>query len=220
MSTKASSGNNIDAKREEFRKYLEKEGVLEYLTKQLVKLMEEADKPSNALDYLKNNFTGKDPEDSKLKVENLEKENEQLKEKIKLLESEKNDLKLKLKELESASASDGSLAPAQQTAETKESDEDDAMETGEDKDETKSPSKSVETAALSPEPSKFDEPRSPVLSDKKEDATESSSKVDDISSNDKMDSDESKEKPEGDENSMTTGGKGMEDGSLDTSKTE
>ena len=48
-----------------------------------------------------------------------------------------------------------------------ESDEDDAMETGEDKDETKSPSKSVDTAALSPEPSKFDEPRSPVLSDKK-----------------------------------------------------
>lgn len=41
------------------------------------------------------------------------------------------------------------------------------METGEDKDETKSPSKSVDTAALSPEPSKFDEPRSPVLSDKK-----------------------------------------------------
>ena len=48
-----------------------------------------------------------------------------------------------------------------------ESDEDDAMETGEDKDESKSPSKSVDTAALSPEPSKFDEPRSPVLSDKK-----------------------------------------------------
>ena len=48
-----------------------------------------------------------------------------------------------------------------------ESDEDDAMETGEDKDETKSPSKSVDTAASSPEPSKFDEPRSPVLSDKK-----------------------------------------------------
>ena len=35
MSTKGSTGN-IDAKREEFRKYLEKEGVLEYLTKQLV----------------------------------------------------------------------------------------------------------------------------------------------------------------------------------------
>ena len=47
-----------------------------------MKLYEEADKPSNALDYLKNNFTGKDPEDSKLKVENLEKENEQLKEKV------------------------------------------------------------------------------------------------------------------------------------------
>ena len=35
--TKGSSGgNSIDAKREEFRKYLDKEGVLEYLTKQLV----------------------------------------------------------------------------------------------------------------------------------------------------------------------------------------
>merc|ERR1712203_428258 len=92
-------------------------------------------------------------------------------------------------------------------------DEDDAMETGEEKDESKSPSKSVDTAALSPDPSKFDEPRSPVLSDPPAVATESSSKADDISSNDKMDSDESKEKPEGDENSMTTGGKGIEEGS-------
>merc|ERR1712018_425096 len=89
MSTKGSAGNSIDAKREEFRKYLDKEGVLEYLTKQLVRLYEEADKPSNALDYLKNNFSGKDTEVAQLKAENLEKENVQLKEKIKVLESEK-----------------------------------------------------------------------------------------------------------------------------------
>ena len=38
MSTKGNSGSSMDAKREEFRKYLEKEGVLEYLTKQLVRL--------------------------------------------------------------------------------------------------------------------------------------------------------------------------------------
>merc|ERR1712110_553160 len=73
---------------EEFRKYLEKEGVLEYLTKQLVKLYEETDKPTSALDYLKNSCSGKDGEDSKLKIELLEKENQQLKEKNKALESE------------------------------------------------------------------------------------------------------------------------------------
>ena len=115
MSTKGSTGN-IDAKREEFRKYLEKEGVLEYLTKQLVspsyvliifrtlesnekiikfytfkylfifiqqvRLYEEADKPSNALDYLKNNFNGKETEVAQLKAENLEKENQELKERV------------------------------------------------------------------------------------------------------------------------------------------
>merc|ERR1711997_1041290 len=93
-------GKNIDAKREEFRKYLEKEGVLEYLTKQLVKLYEETDKPTSALDYLKNSCSGKDGEDSKLKIELLEKENQQLKEKNKALESERDTLQLKVKELE------------------------------------------------------------------------------------------------------------------------
>ena len=44
MSTKGNSGSSMDAKREEFRKYLEKEGVLEYLTKQLVRLASLLDK--------------------------------------------------------------------------------------------------------------------------------------------------------------------------------
>jgi hypothetical protein len=100
MSAEVGSGKNIDAKREEFRKYLEKEGVLEYLTKQLVKLYEETDKPSSALDYLKNSCSGKDGEDSKLKIELLEKENQQLKEKNKALENERDTLQLKVKELE------------------------------------------------------------------------------------------------------------------------
>ena len=47
-----------------------------------VRLYEEADKPSNALDYLKNNFSGKDTEVAQLKAENLEKENLQLKETV------------------------------------------------------------------------------------------------------------------------------------------
>ena len=51
--------NMVDAKREEFRKYLEKEGILESLTKALVTLYEEPEKPNDALGYLKNNFAGK-----------------------------------------------------------------------------------------------------------------------------------------------------------------
>ena len=38
MSSAKGNSGSMDAKREEFRKYLEKEGVLEYLTKQLVSL--------------------------------------------------------------------------------------------------------------------------------------------------------------------------------------
>jgi hypothetical protein len=45
----AQPGN--EAKREEFRKYLEKNGVLDALTKVLVGLYEEPDKPNDALEY-------------------------------------------------------------------------------------------------------------------------------------------------------------------------
>merc|ERR1711994_1165964 len=67
----------------------EKEGVLEFLTKQLVKLYEETDKPENALDYLKNNVVGSQPPINESRIEELEKENSSLKEKIKVLEAEK-----------------------------------------------------------------------------------------------------------------------------------
>lgn len=40
-----------DSKREEFRKYLEKAGVMDALTKVLVNLYEEPEKPANALEY-------------------------------------------------------------------------------------------------------------------------------------------------------------------------
>lgn len=42
-----------DSKREEFRKYLEKTGVLDALTKTLVCLYEESEKPNDALDFVK-----------------------------------------------------------------------------------------------------------------------------------------------------------------------
>jgi hypothetical protein len=46
-----------DSKREEFRKYLEKAGVLDVLTKTLVCLYEEPEKPNNAIDFLKKNLS-------------------------------------------------------------------------------------------------------------------------------------------------------------------
>ena len=46
-----------DSKREEFRKYLEKSGVLDALTKTLVCLYEEPEKPNNALDFLRKNIS-------------------------------------------------------------------------------------------------------------------------------------------------------------------
>lgn len=41
----------IDSKREEFRKYLERAGVMDALTKVLVSLYEETEKPDDALEY-------------------------------------------------------------------------------------------------------------------------------------------------------------------------
>ncbi|KAJ8918924.1 hypothetical protein NQ315_016826, partial [Exocentrus adspersus] len=41
-----------EGKREEFRKYLEKNGIMDALTKVLVNLYEEVDKPENALQYI------------------------------------------------------------------------------------------------------------------------------------------------------------------------
>ena len=42
-----------DSKKEEFRKYLEKSGVIDALTKVLVGLYEEPERPTNAIDYIK-----------------------------------------------------------------------------------------------------------------------------------------------------------------------
>lgn len=41
-------------RKEEFQKYLEKAGVIDQLTKLLVSLYENPDRPENALDYIRN----------------------------------------------------------------------------------------------------------------------------------------------------------------------
>ncbi|XP_046848401.1 c-Myc-binding protein-like [Xenia sp. Carnegie-2017] len=87
-----------DSKREEFRKYLEKAGVLDALTKVLVSLYEEPEKPSNALDYLGAFLHGGPPQtadvqDLKLNVEQLQQMNAQL-------TKENEELRLKLQQYE------------------------------------------------------------------------------------------------------------------------
>ncbi|XP_065653327.1 c-Myc-binding protein homolog isoform X2 [Hydra vulgaris] len=79
-----------DSKREEFRKYLENSGVLDALTKVLVELYEEPEKPSNAVNFVKQHIGGVEAVDAKSEyISNLEA-------RIKDLESEVYDLKIKL----------------------------------------------------------------------------------------------------------------------------
>jgi len=102
MSTKNTV--QIDARREEFRKYLEKEGILESLTKSLVALYEEPDKPSDALSFVRNIFAASEMQTMRAQVENLTRENEQLKTKVSTLETDKAVLEKKIVKMEEVAA--------------------------------------------------------------------------------------------------------------------
>jgi len=164
--------NLVDAKREEFRKYLEKEGILESLTKALVSLYEEPDKPNDALGYLKNNFAGHGALVTELRTVKIE--NAQLKQKVDTLEKEKfllkdqlssTEAKLKaaLEKTEEDAKDKAAEKPAEEKEETKA--EEEAMETEEaPKPEEKSKDSDM---AAAPEPVKSPDapkPESPVKS--------------------------------------------------------
>ena len=86
-----------DSKKEEFRKYLEKQGVVDAITKVLVRLYEEPDKPSDPLDFMKNLLGGASDESSKTdKVKALQDE-------LDAVKQENADLKAKLAALEGKS---------------------------------------------------------------------------------------------------------------------
>ena len=93
----------IDARREEFRKYLEKEGILESLTKVLITLYEEPEKPSDALAFTRNNFAATELQAMRAQVDTLTKENEQLKAKVSILDQDKAVLQRKIDDMEEAS---------------------------------------------------------------------------------------------------------------------
>ena len=91
-----------DSKREEFRKYLEKAGVVDGLTKVLVNLYEEPEKPNNAMDFLMRNLGGGGPES--VDVENLKADVIELQAKVGQLTAENEELKAKLEKYEPAVA--------------------------------------------------------------------------------------------------------------------
>ncbi|KAJ1701185.1 hypothetical protein LUZ63_000964 [Rhynchospora breviuscula] len=62
-----------EAKKEAFRKYLESSGVLDALTKVLVSLYEESDKPSAAVEFIKQKLGGPSlSEHEKLQAEKMD----------------------------------------------------------------------------------------------------------------------------------------------------
>jgi hypothetical protein len=69
------NSNSDYSKKEEFRRYLEHAGVLDALTKVLVGLYEEPDRPQHAVEYIKR-YIGAP---ANVDVEGLKRENEQLK---------------------------------------------------------------------------------------------------------------------------------------------
>ncbi|KAL0211283.1 hypothetical protein P9112_009581 [Eukaryota sp. TZLM1-RC] len=68
-----------DAKKEEFRKYLEKCGIIDTLTKALVALYEETDRPVNGLEYLRQYLEASSGPSDSSDVDALRTENEDLK---------------------------------------------------------------------------------------------------------------------------------------------
>ncbi|XP_036372031.1 c-Myc-binding protein-like [Megalops cyprinoides] len=88
-----------ESKREQFRRYLEKTGVLESLTSVLVALYEETEKPSDAMDFIKQRLGLSGPAPSEAEVVRLELM--ELQQQYEHLLLENGDLKYRLLQYES-----------------------------------------------------------------------------------------------------------------------
>uniref|UniRef100_A0A3P9KRZ9 MYC binding protein n=1 Tax=Oryzias latipes TaxID=8090 RepID=A0A3P9KRZ9_ORYLA len=94
--------NKFESKREQFRRYLEKSGVLDTLTSILVALYEEPEKPNNALDFIKLQLGAAGPEPAD--AEALRMELADLQQKCNLLMKENEELRNKLMQFETSPA--------------------------------------------------------------------------------------------------------------------
>jgi len=110
-----------EVKREEYRKYLDSAGILDELTKFLVTLYEEPDKPQDAVSYMKKLLCGGEPDAAE--VENMKNEIEQLKAQVEELTKRAEAAEAKLTASQPAesepSAPEGKEAKAEEKAEEK-----------------------------------------------------------------------------------------------------
>nr|XP_037280647.1 c-Myc-binding protein-like [Rhipicephalus microplus] len=87
----------VDSKKEDFRKYIEKSGLLERMTLALVSLFEEQERPENAncvsFLYFKSRF---DPDSWETSNEAMKKELEQVRRQLEELQIEHNLLKMQM----------------------------------------------------------------------------------------------------------------------------
>lgn len=83
----------VDSKKEEFRKYLEESGVLEKLTRALVSLFEEQDRPKNGVAYIRARLGSDGAEAS---ADAMKQELDQVRKQLEDLQLEHNELKLQL----------------------------------------------------------------------------------------------------------------------------
>ncbi|KAK2953728.1 putative c-Myc-binding protein like protein [Blattamonas nauphoetae] len=74
--------SSSDSKKEEFRKYLERSSVIDSLTKVLIALYEEPEKPPNAVEYVRRFLSSP----AGINVDSMAAENEALKKRVEELE--------------------------------------------------------------------------------------------------------------------------------------
>ena len=65
------SNKTIEQKKKDYRDYLENSGVLEQITKALVSLYEEIDRPVNPIEYIRRNLVDPDEEINDKKKKNI-----------------------------------------------------------------------------------------------------------------------------------------------------
>ncbi|XP_023668760.1 C-Myc-binding protein [Paramormyrops kingsleyae] len=94
-----------ESKREQFRRYLEKAGVLDSLTNVLVALYEETEKPTNALDFVKQHLGVAGPESGE--TETLRQEVADLRGKCEKLTEENKELRSRLLQYEPTATEGG-----------------------------------------------------------------------------------------------------------------
>lgn len=88
----------IDGKRDQFRKYIESKGVIDGITKVLTKLLEAPEKPEHPMDFIRANLGASQAEE--MRIASLEKEVDDYKKEVSELKSQLEAVKTKLSEYE------------------------------------------------------------------------------------------------------------------------